>query len=282
MEKSSFFILFFISSLILRAQEGQSVEELFETKYDSPLTINLEEEDEENEEEVAKKKKKKKKNKKVFFGIKTKRGFTKTGYGNRQIVELFHYLKDKDYVGPDPYVQNFFWYDFKKKRIVNTTRVTREYAGVLHGHYVKKLDEQVLEEGYFYKGVKHGRWVEYNRHDILMDKKNFWKGWPKESLMSYYDFDKTQLKEVIPVHYGEKNGDYYAFHESGVIAVTGQYKFGHKVGLWREYYENQRIKREVIYPEDPFDFDTSPIITKEWARDGRLLYDRNRFLSDLN
>jgi antitoxin component YwqK of YwqJK toxin-antitoxin module len=100
--------------------------------------------------------------------------------------------------------------------------------------------------------------------------------------MSYYDFDKTQLKEVIPVHYSEKSGDYYVFHENKNIAVKGQYKFGHKVGVWREYYENQRIKREVIYPEDPFDFKTKPVITKEWDIDGRLLYDRNRFLSDLN
>ncbi len=280
MRKYIFFIIGLSPFYACLAQEEESVQSLFETKYDSPLTINLDEEVEE-EEEVTKKKKKKK-NKKVFFGIKTKRGFTKTGYANRQIVELFHYLKDKDYAGPDPYVQNFYWYDFKKKRIVNSTRVDREYAGVLHGHYVKKMDEQVLEEGFYYKGTKHGRWVEYNRHDILMDKKNFWKGWPKESLMSYYDFDKTKLKEVIPVHYGEKSGNYYAFHESGVIAVTGEYKFGHKVGVWREYYDNQRIKREVIYPEDPFDFETSPIITKEWSKDGRLLYDRNSFLSSLN
>jgi len=280
MRKCLFFILGLASINVVLAQEEESIQSLFETKYDSPLTINLDEEVE-DEEEIPKKKKKKK-NKKIFFGIKTKRGFTKTGYGNRQIVELFHYLKDKDYAGPDEYVQNFYWYDFKKKRIVNSTRINREYAGVLHGHYVKKLDEQVLEEGFYYKGTKHGRWVEYNRHDILMDKKNFWKGWPKESLMSYYDFEKTQLKEVIPVHYGEKSGNYYAFHESGVIAVTGQYKFGHKIGVWREYYVNQRIKREVIYPEDPFDFETSPIITKEWAVDGKLLYDRKQFLSSLN
>lgn len=280
MRKCLFFLLGLAPIGFVLAQEDESVQSLFETKYDSPLTINLDEEA--TDEEEIPKKKKKKKNKKVFFGIKTKRGFTKTGYGNRQIVELFHYLKDKDFEGPDQYVQDFYWYDFKKKRIVNSTRVNREYAGVLHGHYVKKMDEQVLEEGFYYKGTKHGRWVEYNRHDILMDKKKFWKGWPKESLMSYYDFDKTKLKEVIPVHYGEKSGKYYAFHESGVIAVTGQYKFGHKVGLWREYYDNQRIKREVIYPEDPFDFKTSPIITKEWDKDGRLLYDRSRFLSSLN
>ena len=29
-----------------------------------------------------------------------------------------------------------------------------------------------LEEGYFYKGVKHGRWMRYNTHDILQDKEN--------------------------------------------------------------------------------------------------------------
>ena len=256
------------------------MEDLFQPKYDSPLTINLEEEVEEEEKEV--KKKEKKVNKKVFFGIKTKRGFTKTGFGNRQVVELFHYLKDKDYAGPDDYIQEFYYYDFKKKRIVNSTRVDREYAGVLHGHYVKKMEDQILEEGYFYKGTKHGRWVEYNSHDILQDKRKYWKGWAKESLMSYYDYDKTILKEVIPVHYGERNGSYYAFHRNGETAVTGQYKFGNKVGVWREYYENKRLKREVIYPEDPFNFKAEPIISKEWGENGQILYDHNKFLNQLN
>ncbi|MBW3545565.1 MAG: hypothetical protein KY428_08230 [Bacteroidetes bacterium] len=129
----------FIMVFSLSGQDGQSVDELFKVNYETPLTIDLKEGDLEETEDPTKKKKKKKKNPKIFWGIKTKRGYTKTGFGDRTVVELFHYLKDKDYVGPDPYSRDFYWYDFKKKKIVNTPRVNRDNAGVLHGKYQKMM-----------------------------------------------------------------------------------------------------------------------------------------------
>lgn len=275
-----FFFAFATSILVqASAQDGESIDALFEVKYDTPLTIDLEEDME--VEEAAPKKKKKKKNPKIFWGIKTKRGYTKTGFGDRTVVELFHYLKDKDYVGPDPYARDFYWYDFKKKKITNSLRVKRDYAGVLHGHYKKIMGEQVLEEGHFYKGMKHGRWVRFNRGDILQDKELYWKGWPKESRLSYYDFERTKLREVIPVHFGEKEGEYFAYHSNGNLAAIGHYKFDNKVGIWREYYPNQRVKREVKYPLEPFD-NAAPVILKEWDREGNVIYDRKRFEARVN
>ncbi|WP_258103115.1 toxin-antitoxin system YwqK family antitoxin [Marinoscillum sp. MHG1-6] len=278
MKKLLYISLSFLA-LQVYAQDDESLEELFETKYETPLTIDLEADVEEEVTEV--KEKKKKINPKIFYGIKTKRGFTRHGFGDRVVVELFHYLKDKDYVGPDEYVRDFYWYDFKKKKIVNSTRIKKGYAGVLHGHYVKKMGDQVLEEGYFYKGMKHGRWVRLSRHDILMDKEVYWKGWTKQSMLSYYDFQRTQLKEIIPVHYGEKQGEYFAYHSNGNLAVVGYYQFNDKVGIWREYYPNTRVKREIKYPLEPFD-DTPPVILKEWDEDGRVIYDREKFRASLD
>ncbi len=260
------------------AQEIGSVSELFQTKYETPLSIDasqdLQQTDKDDDEKG--KKKEKKVNPKVFYGIKTKRGFARTGFGDRMVVELFHYLKDKDYVGPDPYCRDFYWYDFKKKKIQNSLKVKRSNAGVMHGHYVKKLGEQVLEEGQYYHGMKHGRWVRYNRSDILMDKEIYYKGWPKESQLAYYDFDREQLKEIIPVHFGEREGEYFAYHPNGSLAVVGNFKYDHRVGLWREYYDNRRVKREVHYPKEPFD-DSHPFVSKEWDKDGHLIYDRKKF-----
>ena len=261
------------------AQDEESLEDLFQTKYDSPLTLDLEDvsDDGEFEQDDAEKSKKKKKvNPKIYFGIKTKKGFARTGFGDRMVVELFHVLKPKDFVAPETYTRNFYWYNFKKKKIVNSTRVKQEYAGVLHGHYVKKLGEQVLEEGYFYKGVKHGRWVKLNRHDILQEKEIYWKGWTKQSRLSYYDFDKSTLREVIPIHYGEREGEYFAYHTNGNLAVVGQFQFDQKVGVWREYYPNTRVKREVKYPLEAFDKSSIPLIMKEWGEDGKLIYDRSK------
>ncbi|NQZ76004.1 MAG: hypothetical protein HRT61_07815, partial [Ekhidna sp.] len=154
--------------------------------------------------------------------------------------------------------------------------------GVLHGPYKKTLGELTIEEGWYYKGMKHRRWVRLNRHDILQDKAYWWKGWPEESKLAYYDFEKTRLREVIPVNFGERNGEYWAFHEDGSLAVKGKYKFGHKVGLWREYYDAGRVKREVKYPDDPFNFEYTPHITREWDNKGVLIYDRAKFFKSRN
>lgn len=267
-----------LMALPMWAQEAESIDELFRTKYETPRTVDLDaEKDEEllaHELMLEQQKKKKKKNPKIYYGIKTKRGFAKTGFGDKTVLELFFFLKDKDYQGPDKYDREFFWFDFKKKKVVNSLKIKRNNAGVLHGHYVKKMGDQILEEGYFYKGKKHGRWVRYNRNDILQDKENYWKGWPKESLLAYYDFERNDLKEVIPIHYGEREGEYYAYHPNGNLAVVGHYHYDHKVGLWREYYDNLKAKREVRYPLEPFEKNAHPVIVKEWDREGRLIYDR--------
>ncbi|MEQ9303735.1 MAG: hypothetical protein RJQ14_07450 [Marinoscillum sp.] len=276
-----FLIVICFFSVSLSAQDGESIEELFKVKYETPLSIDMEQELEQEEEEETGKKKEKKKNPKIYYGIKTKRGYAKQGFGERTTVELFFYLKEKDYEGPDPYARDFYWYDFKKKKIVNSLRVKKGYAGVLHGHYEKKLGDQIIEEGYYYKGMKHGRWVRYNRHDILMEKEIYWKGWPKDSRLAYYDFERNNLKEVIPVHYGEREGEYFAYHPNGNLAVVGHYRFDNKVGIWREYYDNERVKREVSYPLEPFD-NSPPVITKEWDREGNVIYDRKRFQARIN
>ena len=67
--------------------------------------------------------------------------------------------------------------------------------------------------------------------------------------------------------------------EDGNIAVRGEYKFDHRVGKWQEFYDGRRLKREVIYSEDPFDFEFNPYILKEWDRNGKLIFDHKRSAS---
>lgn len=259
------------------AQDEESLEDLFKVDYDTPLTLDL---NEEEDEVIAPVKKEKKVKRNVYFGLKTRKAFTRTVRGNDLILDLFYVLKE--YVEPPEYASDFYWYDYKKKKIINSLKVDKRNAGVLHGPYEKRVGDQIIEQGWYYKGLKHRRWVRFNRHDILQDKTYWWKGWPQESRLAYYDFNKTKLREVIPVHYGERDGEYWAFHEDGSLAVRGEYKFGHKVGLWREYYDGGRVKREVVYPTDPFDFMFSPYITREWDSRGTLIYDRAKFLKGMN
>ncbi len=259
--------------------QEESIANLFRVDYETPLTIELKKTQQEEEPIEPIQKKEKKKNPKIYYGIKAKRGFTKNGFGKRTVVELFHYLKYKDFEAPPEYVRDFYYYDLKKKKIVNSFNISDpKSVGVMHGHYLKKIGDQVLEEGYFYKGMKHRRWVRLNRHDILQDKQVYWKGWPEQSLLAFYDYNREKVREIIPVHFGKRQGTYYAFHENGEVAVIGEYKYDRKIGLWREYYLNKRLKRELKYPDDPYNDDMIPFIGKEWDENGKLIYERSKFI----
>ena len=240
---------------------------------ETPVTINLEQKTDSLELDLKKKKKKRKKN--VFYGLKTKKRFAKSGYGDNETVELFHVLKE--FKKPDPYVPDIYWYDYKRRQIRHTGTPDPKHGAILHGPYKKLVGDQVVEEGIFYIGTKNGRWTQYDKNDVLISKKKYYHGWPKESLVRYYDKDPKHLKEVIPVQYGKKEGTYYRFHENGSVAVKGEYEDDVKVGNWTEYYDfRNRHKKEVQYAEDPYEKDFKPYITREWNRQGQLVYDHSK------
>ena len=266
---SIYFALFLSLKGIAIAQESiSSQDELF--TIDTPITIDLKEDEEEEEIiEVPKKKRKKK----VFYGMKTKKGFTRKGYGDQLTIELFYYLKTPP--KPNPYVRDIYWYDFKRAEI-RKVKYDPSRGVLLHGPYKKMRGEQILEEGIFYVGTKHGRWMKWDKNDLLVDKEKYYKGWPRESLVSYYDQERSKMREIIPVEYGEKEGNYFYFHESGKIAVKGEYKWDEKVGNWTEYYSTGRRKRIIKYQKEPFDKYFRPFIWKEWNPRGKEIYNRDK------
>lgn len=249
------------------AEEGYSLIE------ETPLTLNMEREMELSEEaKDAQKEREKRRKKKVFYGLKTKKGFTRRGAGDRVELEIFHYLKEP--IETDPYVPEIWWYDFTRKRIRNTGKIEDKRGVVLHGPYKKLRGEQIVAEGIYYKGTKHGRWTEYDGNDILISKRKYYKGWQKESIVRYYDDKQTKLKEVVPILYGKRDGMYYYFHENGLIAIRGEYKEGVKVGKWVEYYPfMRRRKKEIQYSSDPYEITYRPFISKEWDRNNRAVYE---------
>src|SRR5690606_8443216 len=244
------------------------VEEL-DLTGESTATINLEVEKDEEEEETVEVKKKRKKN--VFYGLKTRKGFTRKGFGDREVITLFNYLKD--YQDPNPYIRDVYWYDTESDQIKISSNINKNTARILHGPYTRLLGDQVIEEGIFYVGTKHGRWTEHNSNDILMNKQKFIKGWPKESQITYYDPKGNHVKEVIPIEHGEEEGIYYYFHDNGQVAVMGEYQYGEKVGVWREFYKNRaRRKKEIQYKKDPFERNFLPYVLREWDESGKLVY----------
>jgi antitoxin component YwqK of YwqJK toxin-antitoxin module len=239
---------------------------------DTPVTLDF---DKEEKEEPEKKKKKPKK--KVFYGIKTKKGFTRKGYGDKVTYELFFFLKRPEL--PQTFVRDVYWFNFKRKEIVKTAPSSFDpRIGVLvHGPYKKTQNNVVLEEGIFYKGTRHGRWLRYNRDSVLTDKEKYFRGWPRESLVSYYDpNERKKMKEITPIEFGEKEGFYYRFYETGHVAVMGEYHWDQRIGDWTEYYPNNKRKKILTYPKDAFDKEVRPYIKIEWNDKGKEIYRNNK------
>lgn len=260
-----FFLLFAANGF---AQESGTPEDRF--TIDTPVTLDFK-----KEEEPINTKKKKKPKKKVYYGIKTRKGFTKKGFGDKITYELFYYLKVPE--KPQTFVRDLYWYDFTRKEIRKTSTFDPEKGVLLHGPYEKKQGDITLEKGIFYKGTKHGRWMTYNRDSTLSDKEKYYRGWPKESLVSYYDPGQyKKMREITPVEFGEKEGFYYRFFENGKISVTGEFQWDHRVGDWIENYPDGKRKRVITYPKDPFDETIKPYVRVEWDEKGKEIYRNNK------
>jgi antitoxin component YwqK of YwqJK toxin-antitoxin module len=263
------------SLLVLLGGAAIAQEEDQRFTVDTPVSLDLMKEE---PEEAPKKKKKVKK--KVFYGIKTKKGFTRKGQGERVTYELFYYLKKSE--KPQTFVRDIYWYDFTRREIRKTTMTSFDPAkGVLlHGPYEKRQGQNIVQKGIFYKGTRHGRWVSYNARDsVLTDKEKYFRGWPKESLVSYYDPQaRKKMKEMTPIEFGEKEGYYFFFHENGQMAVQGEYHWDEKVGDWTEYYPTGKRKKIVTYPNstDVFDKEFKPYIKAEWNDKGKEIYRNNK------
>ena len=253
------------------ADPADSAASGLDTPIEKPLTIDMTEEEEEEEEEVPEKKRKRN----VFYDIKTKKAYAKSGYGQNEKIEIFHILKTWE--DPDPYVRDIYWYDFKSKSVKKGGSPTPDKGMLLHGPYRVEKDGEIIEKGIFYKGTKHGRWITYRKmydYMVLNTKEKYSKGWPKESKITYYDRQATKLKEVIPIEYGKKEGYYYLFLPTGELVVRGEYQYDKKVGTWTEYYPGRlRRKKEIKYAPDPWTKDFDPYIAQEWNKDGKLLYE---------
>lgn len=217
--------------------------------------------------------KKKKPRKKTFYGVKTKKAFTRRGFDEKAVVELFYYLKTPE--TPSKYVRDIYWFDFTRNEIRKTGYDPKK-GQLLHGPYQKMQGDVILEEGIFYKGTKHGRWMKYNRQDLLEDKEKYYKGFPKESIVTYYDpVEKTRVKELIPIEYNERSGYYTMFHENGSLAVQGEYMWDQRIGEWVEYYPTGKRKKMILYPKEPFDKKLKPFVKREWDVKGREIYTHN-------
>ncbi len=263
--KGLFCALFILFTLNVYSQREESVLQDSISKPDLTLEKKL-------KEVVEAAPLKKKKN--VYYGEKVKPSFTRTNARGKIIIEEFNYLKEP--TRADKFVRTIFSLERVKgnTRIVKSKPSTKPFEQLLHGPYRKFQDNVLIEEGMFFYGTKHERWLTTDTKGRLLKKEHYHKGWYRDSDISHYDLEKqSKLQEVVPVQYGKREGPYYYFFENGRMAIKGQYEFDKRVGIWEEYYDAARttIKREIQYPKDPFD-PTPPFIRKEWDERGNTIY----------
>ena len=276
MVKAALFSICVLASVVGFAQQKKEkdligVEGQFTFETDKPF--KLLELDEVTSEPIVAKKKKPKRN--TFYGVKTRKAYARRGTGDRVTIELFYTLKKPE--KPSIFVRDIYWYDYTRREVRKTPNFDIKKGVLLHGPYRKLQNNVVLEEGIFYKGTKHGRWMQFDRNDLVSDKEKYYKGWPKESLVTYYDpVERKKVKEMIPVEINEREGFYFLFHENGAIAVTGEYKWDQKVGDWIENYPNGKRKKIIAYPKEPFDETIRPFVRKEWDEKGREIFTSNK------
>ena len=72
---------------------------------------------------------------------------------------------------------------------------------------------------------------------------------------------------------------YYAFFEDGKVAARGRYVSDSRVGIWTEFFNTGKKKREINYGDKPFSTNPS-YISREWNNSGKLIYDRNLFIRE--
>lgn len=225
---------------------------------------------------------KRKTKKNEYYGSKIKKGFTKKVRGRTTIIEKFSYLPD--FKEPPKLIRYKTYFLKNEQKIVTTDRKDLNDAVLLHGKYTKteirrtrngKTTKLTLVEGFYYRGVKNERWLRYNRNYVLIDKRKYKKGIPAESKISYYDPKKTKLKEILPIHNGYYDGNYFLFYPSGRIKEQGTYQSGYKIGKWRIFYDSKvyRRRKDIQYPKKPFDEEAKPYIIREWDTEGKLLID---------
>lgn len=213
-----------------------------------------------------------------FEGMPVVRVVTNFGSGDRETVEEFYVLRD--YQDPSLYLKTYTWYDSKLQRRSTSVIKDKEKARLLHGPYHRYVGDELVEEGFYFMGGKHGRWETYGKDVfdtdyVLKDKQKWNKGFPAEATITYYDANKTKIKEVVPKMFGKVSGEYFAFYETGLLEAEGKFDDSLKVGRWREYHKfgsGGRLKKEIQYGKDKYE-EFEPFTLREYDNKGKLIFE---------
>lgn len=234
-----------------------------------------------DDKQKRKKKKidKKRKSRRMYLGIKTKAGFIRDD--DAESFDLFRTIEFAQ-LEKKGNLKNIHYYDRKTDKIKTDdygniqNKIKKGFSiYILHGHYQKIKEGEVRLEGYYNKGHRHEKWYEFDKNGIVLEKIDYHHGHTEETLIEHHDNDSTKLKQILPMVHGRIQGKYILYHKNGTIAKEGKFDNNEKIGFWREWYENKKMKKEEQYPQHWYD-KKEPILLREWDEKGKLIYDKDK------
>jgi antitoxin component YwqK of YwqJK toxin-antitoxin module len=129
------------------------------------------------------------------------------------------------------------------------------------------------------EGKKNGVSTNYDTLQKIVSTENFVNDSKQGILRSFYTSGKT--KSVIPYEKGKPDGTAYEYSEDSLITAIIVYKGGilqsfekinqrdpnnKKQGIWKEFYENLEVKKEMKFNDDSLDG-----YVKQYDKKGNLL-----------
>jgi antitoxin component YwqK of YwqJK toxin-antitoxin module len=221
----------------------------------------------------------KKQQAKLFDGKNYKNIAVEKRIYKRGSAKNLHYIEFyvlKNHQAPLQHRRVNTWYDEKNKRFSEVLSRDTKTNSLLHGPYREYRGDNLVKEGYYYLGSKDGRWMEYDKDFILLNKENYIKGFYADSKISYFDGDSTKIQEVIPVKYDKITGNYYKFFKDGTLAEEGVYDLGKKVKVWVEYYEGGNRRKRVMQHPNNFDDLAEPYVQIEYDENRKVTFERKK------
>lgn len=193
--------------------------------------------------------------------------------GNPNTRRYLEFYVLKDTQQPLSYRRSSTWYELKTAKISEALSKDTKTNVLLHGPYKEFRGNNLVKEGSYYLGSKDGRWLEYDKDFILLNKEYFDKGFYRDSKISYYDNDSSKIKEIIPVQFDKITGKYYKFYESGVLEEEGEYESGKKIKVWIEYYDGGNRRKKVTQNPNTYDDETEPYVLTEYDENRKVIYE---------
>lgn len=131
----------------------------------------------------------------------------------------------------------------------------------------------------YQEGKKHGLTIVYDTTGVIVSTESFQKDVKEGPSRTFYKTGKT--KSIVPFEKGRQEGTAYEFSTDSMITAISVYKGGilqsyekinqrdkenRKQGIWKDFYGNMEVKKEVRYNDDSLDG-----YVKEYDVKGNLL-----------